>query len=155
MADQPAAPPAPPSPPPAFVQSMMIATLRSPLHGLLSKNLVLLRFSGRKSGKRYEIPVAYVQDGDTVLIGTQRPWATNMRGGAPVELQLRGRAVTGAAEVGADPDAVAADLRRLLRGASQVGRFMGVTLDAAGQPDPGQLRDAVARGWVVVKVLVG
>jgi hypothetical protein len=42
--------------------------LRSPLHGLLSKGIVLITFTGHTSGKRYTTPINYVREGDTVLI---------------------------------------------------------------------------------------
>lgn len=34
--------------------------LRSPLHGLMSNRYLLITFTGRKSGKRYTTPVAYL-----------------------------------------------------------------------------------------------
>lgn len=141
-----------PSPPPAFVQSLLMGLLRSPLHGLLSNNLLLISFSGRKSGKRYEIPVAYVQDGPSLLIASRAGWWKNLSGGRPVELLLRGRRVAGVADVSADPAQREADLRRVLRGANQVASFMQVTLDQAGDPDPRELAAAIAAGWVVVRV---
>lgn len=148
------APSPPPSPPPAFVQSVLIGLLRSPLHGVLSKSLLLISFTGRKSGRRYEIPVAYVQDGESVLIASRAGWPRNLRGGAPVELLLRGRRVAGAAEVAEDEAQREAGLRRVLRGANQVARFMEVRIDQAGDPNPGDLAAAVARGWTVVRVRV-
>ena len=36
--------------------------LRSPLHGMVSKYLTLITFTGRKSGKNYTTPVSYSQD---------------------------------------------------------------------------------------------
>jgi len=38
---------------------LMRALLRSPLHGLLSGMLMLLSYTGRKSGKVYTIPIGY------------------------------------------------------------------------------------------------
>lgn len=141
-----------PSPPPAFVQSLLTGLLRSPLHGLLSKRLLLLSFSGRKSGRRYEIPVAYVRDSANLLIASRAAWWKNLRGGAPVEVRLQGRRVAGTAEVSEDAARREADLRRVLRGANQVARFMNITLDQAGDPDPRQLAAALESGWMVVRV---
>ncbi|MEI7644235.1 MAG: nitroreductase/quinone reductase family protein [Chloroflexales bacterium] len=149
MANKPAA--RQPAPPPAFVQSMMIGVLKSPLHAVLSKSMLLLRFSGRKSGKHYELPVAYVQDGGTILIASRAKWWLNLRGGAPVDLRLRGKDVAARADVADDPALRAADLRRILRGAN-VGRFMHVEMDASGEPNPQQLAAAIKAGWMVVRV---
>jgi hypothetical protein len=151
MADQPSTP-AQPGPPPAFVQSILIGLLKSPLHGLLSKNLLLLRFDGRKSGRRYELPVAYMRDRNTILIASRAGWWKNLRGGAPVELLLQGKNVAGSADVASDLAQRAVDLSRVLRANKQTGRFMQVESDAAGNPHPQQLAAAVERGWVVVRV---
>jgi deazaflavin-dependent oxidoreductase (nitroreductase family) len=130
---------------------MLIGLLKSPLHGVLSKNLLLLRFSGRKSGKRYELPVAYVRQGNSIMIATKAKWWQNLRGGAPVELRLRGKDVAAQASVADDKAERAADLRRLLNSANQVGRFMQVEMDASGEPNPQQLAAAIEDGWVVVR----
>lgn len=146
--------PSTPRPPPAIVQSILMGLLRSPLHSLLSKNLLLLHFSGRKSGRHYQIPVAYVQDGTSILIASRARWWKNLCGGTPVELLLRGRHVAGTAEVSEKVAQREADLRRVLRGANQVARFMEVTLDQAGDPDPSELAAALECGWMVVRVQV-
>src|SRR5262249_17743027 len=49
-------------PEPLFVviNPVIRALLRSPVHGLMSKSLMLITFTGRKSGRRYTTPVRYV-----------------------------------------------------------------------------------------------
>jgi F420H(2)-dependent quinone reductase len=44
--------------------------LRSPLHFMLSDNVLLLTYTGRRSGKRYTNPVSYSRAGDVVTIFT-------------------------------------------------------------------------------------
>ena len=65
-------------------------TLRSPLHGGMSRRLLLITFPGRKSGKQYTTPISYVQHGDTLLLGVGGRWWKNLRGGVPVQVRLRG-----------------------------------------------------------------
>ena len=60
--------------------------LRSPLHGLMSNQVLLLTYTGRKSGKRYTVPITYVKVGNTLLLATDRPWWKNLRGGAQVQV---------------------------------------------------------------------
>jgi deazaflavin-dependent oxidoreductase (nitroreductase family) len=74
--------------------------LRSPLHGLISRRILLITFTGRRSGRVYTTPTEYIQHGDTVTLFTQksRIWWQNLRGGAPVTLRLRGRDVPGNAD---------------------------------------------------------
>jgi deazaflavin-dependent oxidoreductase (nitroreductase family) len=93
--------------------------LRSPLHGLMSRSTVLVTVAGRKSGRAYTVPTSYARDGDTLWIVTRRDktWYRNVRGGAPVELQLGGRQVRGFAEVlEADLDQAAGICRRVWPG---------------------------------------
>lgn len=71
--------------------------LRSPLHRVISGRLLVLSFSGRKSGKRYTVPISYVAHEGRLLIGTQQPWSKNLAGGTPVEVRLRGKDRTGTA----------------------------------------------------------
>ena len=72
--------------------------LRSPLHRLISKSVLLITFTGRKSGKKYTTPITYLRDGDTVLMTTDSPWWKNLRGGALVTLRIRGREYVGVVE---------------------------------------------------------
>ena len=74
--------------------------LRSPAHSVLSDRLLLLTFTGRKTGRRYTIPMNYTERGDTIVLVPQAPerktWWRNLRGeGAPVRVRLRGEDRTG------------------------------------------------------------
>lgn len=85
--------------------------LMSPLHVLVSRRLMLLEYTGRRTGTRYRIPVAYRpwgEEGEEVLatsVGTS--WPANLRGGRPVRLRLRGRWLTAESRVVEDPAEVA------------------------------------------------
>lgn len=74
---------------------MMRWLLRSPLHGIVSRNLLLITFAGRKSGKIYTVPVEYIHQDETlyVLSWPERVWWRNLRGGVAVTVQLRGEAL--------------------------------------------------------------
>jgi hypothetical protein len=63
----------------AALNTPMRALLRSPLHGIASKNLCIIRYKGRRSGRAFETPLSYVQDGDTIrLLSSQETrWWTN------------------------------------------------------------------------------
>ncbi|MDH3724829.1 MAG: nitroreductase family deazaflavin-dependent oxidoreductase, partial [Thermoleophilia bacterium] len=70
------------------------ATLRSRLHRLLSGALILVTYTGRRSAREFTIPVMYVQTGARLVVfvgdAEHKQWWRNLRGGAPVEVQLRG-----------------------------------------------------------------
>jgi hypothetical protein len=83
--------------------------LRSPLHGLASRRLTLITYTGRRSGRHYTIPVRYEIAGDAVTItahwADRKVWWRNLTGtGAPVELVVRGRRLTGHAVATRDRD---------------------------------------------------
>ncbi len=66
--------------------------LRSPFHPLLSRSLMLISFTGRRSGRRYTTPVRYIRIGTTVrcFTSSQNQWWKNLRGGADVVLRIEG-----------------------------------------------------------------
>lgn len=96
-----AEPPKPPFPKVFYrvINPLMTALLRSPLHGRLSHSMLLLTFHGRKSGKRYTLPLGYVQHNDRLFVLTHSPWWKNLRGGAPVLIRLQGRNIGGTASI--------------------------------------------------------
>ena len=81
------------------INPLMVGLLRSPLHRSLSQKMLLLSFHGRKSGKRYTLPLGYVQQNERIFVLTHSPWWKNLRGGAPVLLRLQGRNVGGTANI--------------------------------------------------------
>lgn len=79
------------------------AILRSPLHWLLSPGLMLITVTGRKTGRRYTIPVGYHQVPDAIVVmvaeAPSKRWWRNYCDGGPVELRLRGKLLRGHAQV--------------------------------------------------------
>jgi deazaflavin-dependent oxidoreductase (nitroreductase family) len=77
--------------------------LRSPLHWILSPGLLLLTFTGRRSGRQYTIPVGYQRFDDTVVILASRKfvktWWRNYQEPGAVALRIKGRDMPGTAEV--------------------------------------------------------
>jgi hypothetical protein len=68
--------------------------LRSPAHRLLSSHLLLISVTGRRSGRDYEIPVAYHQSGNLATIDVGAPerkqWWRNFRHRRPTRVIIRG-----------------------------------------------------------------
>lgn len=131
------------------------AVLGSPLHGAMSDKYLLLSFAGRKSGKRYTTPVAYLKEGETLLMTTDSPWWKNLRGkdgaGAPVSVRVKGQEYEGLGEAVTDETEVVRVLHRFLQMQPGYGRFVGAKRGAGGWVDPSMLKEA-ARGRVVVRV---
>ncbi|GLX99530.1 nitroreductase/quinone reductase family protein [Herbidospora sp. NBRC 101105] len=107
--------------------------LMSPLHDLLSRFVVLLVITGRRSGRVFAIPVRYAEDGDvlTVVSRRGRTWWRNLEGGAALTVVLRGRAHPAYGSATTGPAAVRAALTEL------------------GQPVVRSLDDGVAISMVV------
>lgn len=84
-----------------LVNPVVVAVLRSPLHRLLSGALILITYRGRRTGRERTIPVMYAEDGDRLIVfvgdAPAKQWWRNLRGGAPVEVRLRGARRSGLA----------------------------------------------------------
>lgn len=129
--------------------------LRSPLHSILSKNMLLMTVTGRKSGKTYTTPVGYVRSGADLLIvsSPDRAWWKNLRGGAAVSMRLHGHDRTGFGTALEDQPGIAAALIELLTAAPQYQNYLKVFLTPDGQPiDPNALTEA-AKARVMVKII--
>ena len=97
----------------------VIALLRSPLHRMLSGSLLLISYRGRRSGRRFTIPVMYAECEGTlaILVGhpARKTWWRNLRGGAEVEVRLRGDRLCGQAAVVDDAGAASTYFERYPR----------------------------------------
>jgi len=129
---------------PPYVNSAVKFVLRSPVHGLVSQKVLLISFTGRKSGKSYTTPVSYSQDNGRVTIFTHASWWKNLRGEVPVTLRIRGRELQGIAEpIAEDKGAVAAGLIEHLRKVPSDAKYYGVTFDDDENPKVDEIEKAV------------
>src|ERR1700733_9390335 len=82
-----------------MVNVPMRAVLRLPFATPLSANLMLVSYTGEKSGRAYLQPVRYARDGDTLLTPGGGRWTVSLKGSRPVRLRLRGRTVPAHADL--------------------------------------------------------
>ncbi len=132
---------------------LMKLLLRSPLRGNIGKGLLLITFTGRKSGKRYTTPVAYQDRGSTLIIFVDGRWWRNLLGGAPVAVLVDGQQWAGQAEAITDPDVVVAGMLEFLRlrGLDHA-RQLGLRLaDPTREPTAEELR-IMTKGRALVRV---
>ena len=82
---------------------VVLWVLGSAAHRALDHAVVGLRVRGSVSGRTFELPVQYAEDGDGLVVVPGRPqgktWWRNLEQPAPVELVLRGRRLHGRAQV--------------------------------------------------------
>ena len=108
--------------------------------------LVTLYIVGRKSGRRYTVPVAYTRDGDDLLIGTPFGWGRNLRTGEPVEIRLKGRRRQADVRVYKDEAEVTGAYATMTRDNKAFANFNKVGFDAEGNPNPEDLHLAWMAG---------
>ena len=88
------------------------AIARSPLHGLVSDNVVVLIFPGIKSGSIYSIPVSYLETSEKELVCvTDRPyiWWRNLINNNNIQILLRGELLNAEVEVESENDDLIAE----------------------------------------------
>lgn len=129
--------------------------LDSPVHGVLSGNVLLLSYVGCKSGRAYVTPVNYVQRGDTFLITSlrARKWWRNLRGGVDVGLTVRGKEYHAHAIVIEDEQVVADELEVYFNTAPKVATYFRVKRMSDGHFDPFRLAE-LAMDMVMVKCML-
>jgi hypothetical protein len=129
--------------------------LRTPLISLgIGRRLITIHAVGRRSGKRYAVPVAYTRHEGSLLIGTPFRWARNLRTGEPVEVRYLGRLRTADVQVDTDEAPVTAGYSVIARDNQSFARFNRITLDPAGNPDPADLHRCWEAGARLIRLTI-
>jgi hypothetical protein len=133
----------------AIVNPTLSAIIRSPMHRLVSGSLMLLIFDGRKSGRRYSIPVGYLEEGSRLYVFSHSAWAKNFIGGAPVGVRLRGELRRGNAFMLSDPAEIDKVVRRM---ATERGEEMGRRMGFLAPGPDGTLQPTVPKGTYFIGI---
>jgi hypothetical protein len=84
--------------------------LRSPLHWLLSRRVMLVTYNGRRSGREIAVPVQYIEQGDEIGVRVGAPdrkqWWRNFENGGPATLLVRGQEISATGRVTRHADEV-------------------------------------------------
>jgi hypothetical protein len=124
--------------------------LRSRL-GARMPALALLSFTGRKSGKRYSVPVGFHELDERAAILTASAWKANFRGGADVEIVTAGVREPMRALLVDEPDEVADVYRTLLaRVGVEHGSRIGVKVAGHRMPTHEEMVRAIGGRRAVV-----
>jgi hypothetical protein len=125
--------------------------ITSPLHFFVSKNMMLIIYTGRKSGKTYTTPINYLRVGNTIYATSRqnRVWWRNLRGKIPVKLVLERKKVTAIPEVAEDQESITTLMANYFQLAPKLARYYKVRLDSAGVLVPEDLA-RIAKTMIVV-----
>ncbi len=130
-----------------LVNGIMRGLLRTPLLSrVVGRRLVTLYVVGRKSGRHYDVPVAYVRHDGDLLVGTPFGWGRNLRTGEPVEIRFQGRRRVADVRVIADEQGVVEAYAVMARDNRNFARFNHIGFDAEDNPAPADLHQAWAAG---------
>jgi deazaflavin-dependent oxidoreductase (nitroreductase family) len=130
-----------------LVNRIIRGMLRTPLVGRLAgSRLVTVYVVGRKSGRRYTVPVAYTRHEGDLLVGTPFGWGRNLRTGEPVTIRLKGRKRLADVQVLTDENDVAGAYAVMARDNHAFAKFNNIGFDADGNPDRSDLHLAWAAG---------
>jgi deazaflavin-dependent oxidoreductase (nitroreductase family) len=130
-----------------LVNRIVRGLLRTPLLSrAVGRRLVTLYIVGRKSGRRYTVPVAYTRHEGDLLIGTPFGWGRNLRTGEPVTIRLKGRLRQAGVTVLAGEPEVTAAYAEMCRDNRQFAKFNQIGFTPGGSPDPEDLHRAWTAG---------
>jgi deazaflavin-dependent oxidoreductase (nitroreductase family) len=133
----------------------MAWVLRSPFHGMLSKGMMLITVTGRKTGKAYTTPVGYYEEGDSlwVITSRDRKWWRNLQGGANVKLLLKRKPVNGFADTELDEKAVETRMYDYVKRIPQVAKPMKIRVENGAANAEDIARTAKVRLFVGIKLI--
>jgi hypothetical protein len=133
-----------------FVRPLLWLPVRTPL----SRQLMLVSITGRKTGRHYKQPVSYVRDGDTLLTPGGGTWKLNLREGQPISIRLGGRDITALPELVRDPGEVQRLLGKILVANPRASSFMPF-VGPDGRVDDQRLTTAIEHGFSIVRWHLG
>ena len=121
--------------------------LRTPLLcRVVGARLITIYVVGRKSGRRYAVPVAYTRHDGDLLVGTPFTWGRNLRTGEAVDIRLKGKRRRADVAVVTGEVGVVEEYAVMARDNRQFAKFNKISVDRAGEPDPADLHLAWAAG---------
>ncbi len=122
-----------------LVDPFVCVLLSSPLHGLLSRSVMLITVHGRRTGRSYTLPVQYARLGAMIYVysPSDRQWWHNLNEKSPVTVRIGNETQTGVGEVLRGPLAdnalISLEGTSLAKGAKRVpdGTLVRVKMDPA------------------------
>jgi hypothetical protein len=133
------------------VNPVLKSLLGTPLAGPLRKQLMVLNFTGRKSGKQFSLPVsAHVIDNDLYALAGAN-WKYNFKGGANAQVVYDGKTTEMRGELLPNGPAIADLYHRCAQsyGVKRAQRMMGLQFRDDRIPTPEEFGEAIGRQKLV------
>ena len=130
---------------------VMRAILDSPLHPILSRWFLLLRWTGPRTGQTRAIPVSYVQEHGHVYATTGDKWWHNVVRAPSVEVLLRGAKQSASLVPIEDAGESAAEHQLLFRRHPFFRRLAGIPTHH-GEPDASAIQRSVEAGRTLLRI---
>lgn len=121
--------------------------LGTPLAGPLGKQMMVLNFKGRKSGRQFSIPVSAHRVDDALYALANAGWTANFTTGAPVDVRHAGKTTPMRGELIRDAATVGDLAHRAAQsyGAKTAQRIMGLEFRDNAVPSVAEFTEAVRR----------
>lgn len=107
---------------------------------------------GRKSGRRYSVPIAYLVDGDSLLLGTSAGWKHNLPSGQTVTVRLKGRVRSADVTTYSTEADVVSAYAHMVRTNPAFATFNNIPLGDDGEPDEHSLHLAWRGGARAIRL---
>jgi hypothetical protein len=134
-----------------MVNVPMRRILGLPFRTPLSRNLMLLYLTGRRTGKSYRQPVSYVRHDDTLLTPGGGKWKLNLVPGRPTRIRLGGRDILARPDLVADPDEIDRLLMIMTDANPRTAGFIPIPRGEDGHFEEAALAGAVSHGFRIVR----
>ena len=129
-----------------FLINPIVAFLaRSPLHFLISRQVLVIQFKGRKSGKQYLVPVSYHEHESSYTCVTLRSniWWRNLKEVSHTKIWLKGTLKNAQIDLEFNNDQIVeSTLRDLVTNNRVDAYFAKIKLNKDGSPDSDDLIQA-------------
>lgn len=134
-----------------IVNVPMRRILGLPFRTPLSKNLMLLYLTGRRTGKRYRQPVSYVRHDDTLLTPGGGKWKLNLDPARKEKIRVAGRDIMARPDLVADPAEIDRLLGIMTEANPRAAGFIPIPRREDGHFDEAALANAVSHGFRIVR----
>lgn len=125
--------------------------LRSPFHRLISGSILLITYTGRRSGSQFSAPLNYVRDGKTLWVTSvhERTWWRNFREEYPIQVLLEREEIGGYGQAITETEKLIKAFNEFFRLSPSSARIFKVDLEDSGTPNQEDLERIITERVLV------